>query len=188
MQTATMARVFALFALSSYPVSAGDWNSLDRFSRLRTVKVHLKNGQEMKGTIQQVEPESLQLASEKSRIHVSVKELAGAIDKAQVGQIVELTTRGGESLKGTLHEANQYYIYLDETKSAVRIPRDEIQPVGSVCWEPPREASSELTEPSTRYRPRPRSRGDERAPRASLVPQSGSAGARPRWVLPERCV
>jgi hypothetical protein len=24
-----------------------------------------------------------------------------------VGQIVELTTRGGESLKGTLHEANQ---------------------------------------------------------------------------------
>ena len=61
----------------------------------------------MKGTIQQVEPESLQLAPEKSRIHVSVKELAGAVDKAQVGQIVELTTRGGESLKGTLHEANQ---------------------------------------------------------------------------------
>jgi small nuclear ribonucleoprotein (snRNP)-like protein len=127
MQIATIASVFALLAVSSYPVSAGDWNSLGGFSRLRTVKVHLKNGQEMKGTIQQVEPESLQLALGKSRIHVPTKELAGTVDKAQVGQIVELTTRGGQSLKGTLREANEYWVDLDETKSTVRIPRDDIQ-------------------------------------------------------------
>jgi small nuclear ribonucleoprotein (snRNP)-like protein len=127
MQIATLASAFALLAVSSYPASAGDWNSLGRVSRLRTVIVHLKSGREIKGTIQQTEPASLQLAPGNSRISVKTKELAGAVDSAQVGQIVELTTRGGQSLKGTLREANQYYVHLDETKSAVRISRDEIE-------------------------------------------------------------
>lgn len=127
MQTATMGSVFALLALSSYPVLAGDWDSLGRFSKLRTVTVHLKDGQKMKGTIQQVEPWSLQLAPSSSVITVRTEELVGTVDKARVGQIVELNTRGGQSFKGTLREANQYYVRLDETKSAVRISRDEIE-------------------------------------------------------------
>ena len=126
MQTATMGSVFALLALSSYPVLAGDWDSLGRFSKLRTVTVHLKDGQKMKGTIQQVEPGSLQLAPSSS-VNVRTEELVGTVDKARVGQIVELNTRGGQSFKGTLREANQYYVRLDETKGFVRISRGEIQ-------------------------------------------------------------
>ena len=127
MQTGRIASVFALLALSAHPVAADDWNSLGSVSKLRTFTVHLKNGQKMKGTIQQVDPESLQFAPGKKRISVSVKELAGVVDKAQVGQSVELTTRSGQSLKGTLQEVNSYYIYLDETQNAVRIPRNDIQ-------------------------------------------------------------
>jgi hypothetical protein len=127
MQIATLASVFALLAVSTCPASAGDWNSLGRVSRLRTVIVHLKSGREIKGTIQQTEPASLQLAPGNSRISVKTKELAGAVDSAQVGQVVELTTRGGQSLKGTVRVANRHYVLLDESKSAVRISRDEIE-------------------------------------------------------------
>ncbi len=48
----------ALTAVSSF---AADWEALGQVSKTQTVTVHLRSGQELKGTIRQVEPESLTL-------------------------------------------------------------------------------------------------------------------------------
>jgi small nuclear ribonucleoprotein (snRNP)-like protein len=119
--------VLTLLTLVFRPAAAGDWNSLGQFSKVRTVKVHLNNGHEIKGTIQQVGPEALQFAAEKNRTVVKLKELANAVDKTRVGQVVEVRTQSGQILTGTLHEANEYYVYIDETKNLVQINREEIR-------------------------------------------------------------
>jgi hypothetical protein len=62
MITKALAGVFAIVAFAAHGV-AGDWNSIGRYSSSRTITVHLKNGRQVKGTIQTVEPDSLQLAA-----------------------------------------------------------------------------------------------------------------------------
>jgi small nuclear ribonucleoprotein (snRNP)-like protein len=89
--------------------------------------VHLKSGQKLIGKIQQVGSDGLRLVPEDSRVRLKVSELAKPADKAQVGQVVQVSTRSGQVLTGTLRQADERFISLD--KDAVQIGRTEIRRV-----------------------------------------------------------
>jgi hypothetical protein len=54
MEPATAIPVLAFLTLAVHSAAAGDWNSLDRVPKTRNVRVYLKSGQKVAGTIQQV--------------------------------------------------------------------------------------------------------------------------------------
>ncbi len=112
------------------PTFAGDsdveWRRLGSVPKLRTVKVYLKNGREMKGAIQQVEPERLQLALGIKSVTVRTKNLPRRVE-AQVGQTVALNDRSGRSIEGTLRAVHEDDVSIDQATSTLWVPRAEIQ-------------------------------------------------------------
>jgi small nuclear ribonucleoprotein (snRNP)-like protein len=128
MQTAIAMPVLAFLTLAVHSAAAGDWNSLGRVPKDRNVKVHLKSGQKLNGTILQVGDDALQLVPEEGRIRIEAGELATPVEKGQLGHVVQVSTRSGQALTGTLRKADVRSITLVNT-SAVRIGRAEIRRV-----------------------------------------------------------
>jgi small nuclear ribonucleoprotein (snRNP)-like protein len=107
-----------LLVLAAPAIRAGDWGSLGRLSRAQTVKVHLRDGRVLRGTVQQVGADSLSLVDEKKLTEIrtrdiestlafedgEVREIKGNGPSIQVGQVVELKMRDGRLFKGSVHE------------------------------------------------------------------------------------
>ena len=132
MQTAITMPVLAFLTLAVHSGVAGDWNSIGRVPKNRNVTVHLRNGRNLKGTILEVADEGLQLVPEKSRTPVNIKELTRGFDRTQaVGQSVELTTRSGQIIRGTLQEVGEDRLSVDEARNAIQIGRTEVRRITS---------------------------------------------------------
>ena len=129
MQTAIRMPVLAFLTLAVQSGVAGDWESLGRVPKNRSVKVQLESGKKLSGTIQQVGPESLQIVLERGRTQVRIKDLTRTVDATQVGKPVELTTRSGQMLQGTLQEVDGERLWLAESRNAIQISRTEIRRV-----------------------------------------------------------
>ena len=129
MRTAIAMPVLAFLTLAVHSATGGDWNSLGRVPKARTVKVHLKSGRNLKGTILQVGDEGLRLVPQKSRTQVRINDLTRSVDSKQVGQPVELTTRSGQTLRGVLQGMDGERLWLDEARNALQIGRTEIRRV-----------------------------------------------------------
>jgi small nuclear ribonucleoprotein (snRNP)-like protein len=133
MQIAIAMPVLVSLTLALHSAAAGDWSNLGRVQTKRNVKVYLKSGQKLTGTIQQVGDESLQLVPEEGRVRLEAGDLTKPVERAQLGQVVEVRTRSGQSLTGTLRQANERFIALKDT-SAIQIGRAEIR---RVTWRSP---------------------------------------------------
>jgi len=118
--------VFGFLILAVHSTVAGDWNSLSRISKNRTVKVRLKTGQQVDGKIRQVGPESMQLMPEVNTLKLMVSELSEPVEKAHVGQLVQIRTSGGLAMTGTLRKMDDRHIWL-QIQDTVQIDRAEIR-------------------------------------------------------------
>ena len=97
--------VSILLVCAAPAVRAGDWGSLGRLSKTQTVKVHLRDGRVLKGTVQRVGADILSLVDE-NRLTViktrdiqstqvfedgEVRVIEGNSPSIHTGQAVELT-------------------------------------------------------------------------------------------------
>jgi hypothetical protein len=103
-----------------------EWQHLGSVPKLRTVKVHLKDGRVMSGSIQQVETDRLQLALGIKYITLRARDLPPTFN-AQVGQTVALNDRKGRLIEGTVREVRGSEISVDQFTSTRWVARAEIQ-------------------------------------------------------------
>lgn len=129
MRTAIAMPVLAFLSFGAQRAAAGDSNSLSRVPKDRSVTVHLKNGRSLKGTLLEVGDRSLQLIPTQSRTRVRIADLTRSLDRTQVGHPVEVSTRNGQVLRGTLHEVGEEFLWVDEARNAIQVDRAEVRRV-----------------------------------------------------------
>ncbi len=121
--------VLLLAALS--PAFAGgpknDWNRLAQLSKDRNVKVRLRDGRTLTGTIQHFAPDELAFMQQKNLTQLRFKQIDGPVRWVR-GQTVEVKLRDGSVLNGRIQEIDNgaELLWLAEPAAADQIPRQDV--------------------------------------------------------------
>ena len=91
-------------------------SAIGRVSRTRTVQVHLKSGKVLKGTIQQVTPDRLDLGLPSGIDKVKRSDITNpaqtVVTNWRKGSTVELALRNGQAVTATLQDRDEDYVWL----------------------------------------------------------------------------
>ncbi len=129
-------------AFAAPAVGAGDWGSLGQLSKTQTVKVHLRDGRVLSGTVQQFGADGLGLVEQKEWTKVPLNQIESTVQLKegaefrriegytgfQKGETVELTMRDGRVLQGAVQEVDMDYklLRIAETSAAAQLRREDI--------------------------------------------------------------
>ncbi|MEI6667325.1 MAG: hypothetical protein WCP29_04150 [Acidobacteriota bacterium] len=101
---ASIFRVDPATRLDQAPAADTDagWARLARVSNTATVTVHLDDGSLITGTIQRVDPASLDFVASRNEVSVPLSDITPSAGDYSKGQDVDLRLRDGTTIKGTI--------------------------------------------------------------------------------------